>query len=374
MNYLYISGTRADYGRMRPLLLRLDTDKDIDLKILATGMHLKKEFGFTLNEIQKDFNDNLYMYDLYENIDINDIKAMPLAISSLINYLLEFLIEHKVEILILFGDRVEMFAAAIAAAHIQVKIIHIGGGDSSGSIDDKYRDAISLFSNYHFVSIYNHLEKLTNFNISPKNIFVVGSLDISSIDLVQEKSPIEIFESYGISLNYDRYCILLFHPDVMNVQDIEFQINNIIAVLRELKLDCIVIGANSDYGSKKIMNIYNSFISESYVHFFGNISYDDFINLLRNSEFLIGNSSSGIIEASYIPKPAINIGKRQANRIRANNVIDVNGSIESIYEAISIIKSDQFINAIDETRKLYGDGSTLNVIYQLIKQLPLVNR
>lgn len=373
MKIMYISGTRADYGRMRPLLKKLKSSGLVDLNIFITGMHLKSEFGNTDKDIIKDFPNMTYSFDAFDNNSFTDISTMPLAIARLIEFLTSYILKNKIDFLILFGDRGEMLAGAIAASHLGVKIFHIAGGDFSGSIDDKYRDSITIFSNYHFVALSQHKSKIVNMNIDKERVYLVGSLDIASLVNVANNSVEKIINKYGINLMHDKYCILIYHPDVLNTEHIKPQLESILNNLERLLVDCIIISPNSDYGKSEITSIYSKINSKKY-HFFDNIKYDDFINLLSHAEFIIGNSSAGIIESSFIPIPAINVGSRQNDRVKANNVIDVDGSIQSIDKAIKKIALCDFRAKMKETKNLYGDGDALDLIYEEMVKLMNIGR
>jgi len=364
----YITGTRADFGRIKPLLNRFEEDDSTKLHLIVTGMHLSEKFGYTYSDFCKDFR-NTYLIQTLDKFNDKSITSTPLQLSFLISELTILFNDINLDYLIVLGDRFEMLAAALAAAHLNITVFHIAGGDFSGSIDDKYRDMISIISNYHFVSIEQHRQKLLRFNLPNKNIFVSGSLDVTAIrQLGHSINKLEnINNKLKLKISKENYAVLIYHPDTNNIDFIDNELNNILKFLNKLNLKTIVIKPNSDYGHNIINNIYNK-LDEKQFLIFDNIIYEDFIAVLKNSRFMIGNSSSGILECSYLEVPFLNVGLRQNNRFRGANVLDVK-DINKIVEYYLISQSNEFKEKMRNDRLIYGDGKSDIFLYNLIKSI-----
>lgn len=360
-NILYLTGSRADYGRMKPLLKKLDKNNNINLHLLITGMHLMQEFGMTINHIKKEFN----KFTVIENkgFFIDNHKTMNSLVSNTSEKVSAYLLKNKIDKIIIFGDRVEMLGLAIAGIIHNIKIIHIGGGDLSGGIDNKIRKAISMMSDQHYVSCEEHKKRLINYGISESKITNTGSADVFSLTQAKYKKVEYLKDKYKINFLDKKYCILIYHPVTDLKYDINFEITEIINTLISEKTNCIVIYPNSDLGSSNIYKNYNKLRNNSNFALFKNLDYLDFISLLKNSEFIIGNSSAGIIESSYLCTPSINIIGRQRNRTKGKNVIDCDPKMENIKKAIEIINTKKFRDEIIKTKNIYGDQTFIDKIW-----------
>lgn len=358
----YLTGTRADFGRMKPLLKEIIASDDYELKLIVTGMHLLQWAGFTIYEIEKEFKIS-FSFDMFPDSCIDSSDRMVRGFGICIKELSEIFKTTSIDLLISFGDRGEMLAGAIVATHFGCKVLHIGGGDKTGCIDDNIRNAISCFSDYHVVSNDYHLKKLIDMGINQSNIRNYGSMDIDALLRVKERA----INSTDYIENVDNFCILIFHPDTKHLDEIGAGIEAILKVLSDWKGVKIVIYPNVDTGREVIMRSYDQ-ITDSDFRFYSNIPYDIFIHLLQRCQFLIGNSSTGIIECSYLGIPVINVGKRQINRIHGNNVIDVMGNVIDIQDAIKRI-SQNFDISLLENRYIYGDGHTVDKIKNFMDEI-----
>ena len=352
----FLTGTRADYGKIKPLLRKVEDSTDFELIVIATGMHTLAEFGLTINEVIKDKIGELHTFsnqsigDKMENVLANTISGLSETIKTL-----------NLDLLVVHGDRLEALAGAIVGAFNNLKVAHIEGGEVSGTIDGSIRHAITKFSHIHFVSNSEAANRLIQLGEQSNTIFEIGSPDTDSIfndylpDILETKSHYEIpFEKYGI---------LIFHPVTTEIDSLRNQVQNIVDALIQTKLNYIVIRSNNDSGYSEIEAGYKKF--EGNVNFkkFPSIRFESFLSLLKNSEFIIGNSSAGIREAQYFNTPAINIGSRQKNRSNSNHIINVSPTTEDIIEAVKNIKSLDFSSGL----KLdFGMGNSGELFLQIL--------
>lgn len=358
-----ITGTRADYGIYTTVFEKLD--KEFDFSIIATGMHLDRKRGFTINEIKKDG------YRICGQIKIlsseNDHKSMADAIGKAILGITKVLSKEKPDLLMVLGDRGEMLAGVISAIHLNIPVAHLHGGESSGSVDDNLRHAITKLSHIHFVSNAESRKRVKQLGEVPKNVFNVGAPSLDTILKKAQSQDKEINEKYGIENG--KYIILLFHPTTTDEDSPTNQINTILKVLSEFKIQTIAIKSNTDAGgdliNKELLKTANK---NDYLKVYDSIPYFEYLCLLKHCLFLIGNSSSGIIEAPSFKIPVINAGRRQRGRLRAKNIIDVGFNYESILTAIKkVVNKGSFEKKLKVTKNPYGDGNASDRIIKVIK-------
>ncbi|MBR2858215.1 UDP-N-acetylglucosamine 2-epimerase (hydrolyzing) [bacterium] len=361
---LYVTGTRADYGLMHETLELLNNDENIQLDIVATGMHLMGEFGYSVNEIKKD-NFNLHIVN--QTFLKDNEQSMSLFIGNLINDLTKLMSRLKPDIVLLLGDRGEMLAGAIVASYLQIPIAHIHGGDVSSTVDDSTRHAITKLSNIHFPATELSASRIKQMGENQDNIFVVGAPGLDSI--IKSKDNVDedyLKEKYNISKDF---VLVLQHPVSLEVENSANQIEQTLNAVKSTDYQVILVYPNADAGGRAMIDKINEFDVDAYK----NIPHDDFIGLLSLASVLIGNSSSGIIESSSFKLPVINIGTRQSGREKAENVIDVDYDSEEILNALNYIKTDDYQNELKNCKNPYGDGKASERICQIIKDIELNN-
>lgn len=359
---LYITGTRADYGLMHETLKLLDNDKSIQLEIVATGMHLMEEFGYSINEIKED---NFNLHIINQTFLRDDKQSMSIFIGNLIKDLTELMIKLNPDIILLLGDRGEMLAGAIVASYLQIPIAHIHGGDVSSTVDDSTRHAITKFANIHFPATEKSASRIKQMGENPENIFVVGAPGLDSI--IKIKNNIDenyLKEKYKIKKDF---ILVLQHPVSLEIEDSVFQISQTLDAVTQTDYQVILIYPNADAGGRSMINKINEYEIDAYK----NIPHDDFIGLLGLASILIGNSSSGIIESSSFKLPVINIGTRQQGREKASNVLDVGYDFHEITDAINFINSGTFRNRLISCNNPYGEGDTSQKICTILKDIEL---
>ena len=359
---LYITGTRADYGLMHETLELLDNDKNIQLDIVATGMHLMEEFGCSVNEIKKD-NFNLHIVN--QTFIKDDEQSMSMFIGNLINNLTKLMSKLKPDIVLLLGDRGEMLAGAIVASYLQIPIAHIHGGDVSSTVDDSTRHAITKLANIHFPATEKSASRINQMGENPENIFVVGAPGLDSIIKCKDKiDDAYLKEKYNLKKDF---ILVLQHPVSLEVDDSAFQISQTLDAVTSTDYQIILVYPNADAGGRAMINKIDEYDVDAYK----NIPHDDFIGLLGLASILIGNSSSGIIESSSFKLPVINIGTRQQGREKASNVVDVDYDCNEILDAISFVESNEFKDILNHCENPYGDGKASERICKILNDIKL---
>ena len=359
---LYITGTRADYGLMHETLKTLNEDDDIQLDVVATGMHLMDEFGYSLNEIKKD-NFSLHVID--QTFKKDDEASMSEFIGNLIVDLTKLMIKLKPDVVLLLGDRGEMLAGAIVASYLQISVAHIHGGDVSSTVDDSARHAITKLSNIHFPATENSASRIKQMGENPDDVFIVGAPGLDSIMKLKDNINInDLKDKYSITKDF---VLVLQHPVSLEVEDSANQIAQTLDAVTSTDYQVIVIYPNADAGGRAMIDKINEYDVEAYK----NIPHDDFIGLLALASALIGNSSSGIIESSSFKLPVINIGTRQSGREKAENVIDVDYDSNEILNALKYIKTDEYQNILKECINPYGDGKACERICKILKDIEI---
>lgn len=316
----YATGSRADYGIVRNYLFYLNQDNDIEFSLLVTGAHLDPHYGNSLAIIEKD-NFNI---DLKVNIDINTtttkgiLNSMAIALNEFGNYFEN----NKYDLLIILGDRYEMMAVAQAAAMQKIPILHLHGGEVTyGNYDEFIRHCITKMSRYHFASTETYKNRIIQLGEKPDTVFNMGALGAENCTNIDETHISENVKK----LKKKSYLVVAFHPETLSNIDLNKQVDIVINTLEKLlvKYTVVLIGTNADTKSDIIRNKWIEFAKKENVYYFENLNTDSYLYLLKNSICLLGNSSSGIIEAPSLGIYSINIGNRQKGRVHGESVIDV---------------------------------------------------
>ena len=365
------TGARSEYGILRPVLLDIKKSKKLDLSLIVSGMHLSKKHGLTINEIKKD---GFKIYKKVEMIPTGDSSYhMSKSLGEGIIKFSEIFRKIKPDINLILGDRDEAFASALAASHMNIPNAHIHGGDKSkAGIDEYNRHAITKISNIHFTATKKSTLRVKKMGENPKYIFHTGSPSIDEIanQNISNKKTLE--KKYKVCFSGNE-IILVFHPVTTEIEKIQQNITNLLNSVSKFKKEIIAIAPNSDAGGKIIFDTLQKY-SKNYYFFqlYKSIPRKDYLGMLKYGGMLIGNSSSGIIEASYFNIPVVNIGIRQDGRESGNNVINTNNSINSITNGIKKairLKDKQF-----EMNKIYGNGKASKRIIKILENISIDKR
>jgi len=334
----FCTGTRAEYGLLKPLIEQFMSDPNVDTGLIVTGMHLCKEYGNTIEVIQSD---GMPIWDtidilLSSNTQCSIVKSMGLALLGFS----ESLNKIKPDILILLGDRFEAFCAAAAAVVLNIPIAHIHGGElTEGAIDDAFRHAITKMSYLHFTSTEEYRRRVIQMGEEPDRVFNVGSLGVENIRKLKLLDRDELQKELGIDLSKP-YCVCTFHPETLEPDKTIDHLYELIGALDKVNNQTIIFtGSNADSKGKKINQIIKSFVDErrSRTYFFLNLGQLKYLSLLKYAQFVVGNSSSGIIEAPALGIPTINIGSRQNGRVKPQSVFDSKPQKDEILKTITYV-------------------------------------
>ena len=345
---MFISGTRADYGKIKPLMSIIDKSKSFILSIVVTGMHLSKIHGETIFQIKNDFpKSEIFKFK-------NKNKTMDLVLSDTIYKLNKIIKKNSPHLIVAHGDRVEALASAIVGYLNNVLVCHIEGGEISGTVDDSMRHATSKLSHIHFVSNSKAKNVLSQLGEIKKNIHVIGSPEVDT--MLNNKLPNikEVKKKYNI--DFKKYCIICFHPDVYEKKvNLKKYIEKIIRSLLNSKKKYVVIYPNNDQNYQIILEAYKKIKKNKNFKFIPSMRFEYYLSLLKNSDCIIGNSSSGVREAPVYKVKTINIGNRQ--RQRTSNPLIINYNLKTIPNNVDkVIDKKLFYNK--KFSDLFGDGSS----------------
>jgi len=332
---LFLTGTRADFGKLHPLMDIVESSSNFKCYIFVTGMHTLKRYGSTYHEITKSHYENI---QIFKNQNYN--TSSEKILSNTINGLKKYVQKIKPDMIVVHGDRIETLAGAIVGSFNNILVCHIEGGELSGTVDELIRHAVTKLSHIHFVANIEAKNRLIQLGEIKKSIHIIGSPDI---DVMRRETlpTLEHVKSY-YGIEFSEYAILIFHPVVTELSSISTQINTILSCLRKEKMNFIVILPNNDPGSEKIFAAYNSLDSEKFL-IFPSIRFQYFLTLLKNANYIIGNSSAGIREAEVYGTPTINIGSRQFNRSSNKKIINISSKKNDIKNAINSITGKRFL-------------------------------
>lgn len=361
------TGTRADYGLLRPVLKEISTSRKLDLYLIVTGMHLSKKFGYTINEIKKDGFRICATPDILPKED--SMYAMAKTLGEGVIQFSKIFKKIKPDINLVLGDRDEMLASALAASHMNIINAHIHGGEKSGGIDEYNRHAITKLSNIHFAVTEKSKERIIKMGENPKYVIFTGSPSIDEVvnKKITKKDALE--KKYNLKFTGNE-IILLQHPVTTESERSENQILNTLKAIAKMQKPTIAIAPNSDAGNKSIFKHLIIFSKKfGFIKLYPTLPRDDFLGMLHHGGVLVGNSSSGLIEASYFNIPVVNIGIRQKNREKSKNVIDVDGSdSNTIYNAIMTALKNKKEKKF-KSEKIYGDGTASKKIVKYLEKI-----
>lgn len=355
---LFITGTRADYGKIKSILKALEGSNQFSPYIYVCGMHLIDKFGSTYKEIIKDN---------YKHVILGEpsmvTNNMAQNVSNLISKLNELLTTIKIDMIVVHGDRTDALAGAIVGSLNNIRVGHIEGGEISGTIDESMRHAISKLANYHFVSNKSAKTRLIQMGESKESISIIGSPDFDLMLSNDLPSLENAKKRYGI--DFDKYAILLFHPITTEFNFLEKYVTNVINAVIKSGLNYIVIYPNNDLGSDIIINNYLSKLNNKRFKLFPSIRFEFFLTFLKHSNFIIGNSSCGIRESGVYGVRSIDIGTRQSGRLLDNvkYIYHTSYSCKEIRRAIDTVKNSKYKLS---SEYIFGRGNSANKFISII--------
>jgi GDP/UDP-N,N'-diacetylbacillosamine 2-epimerase (hydrolysing) len=358
---LYITGSRADFGRSIPTLKALKKKKII-IKLFATGQHFSVKHGYTINDVKKESFDILNQVNTFIEGDepFHMVQILKKTIESLNN----ILIKHKIDLILLLGDRGEMLAGATCASHYNIPIAHIGGGQKSGSIDNLIRDAITVFSDIHLCATVENKKRIAQIRGNGNQIFVVGAPDIDMIKTMNFQNKKILLKKYNLNPLKPLF-LLIQHPVTNEIKHAADHMKITLDAMRSFEVDIFCILPNADSGGIKMQEVIKTEKNPN-IHIFPHIPYQDFLGLMNFADIMIGNSSAGIIESASFHLPVVNIGTRQINREQSKNVINTSYNETQIRNAIKKCLSKEFQRKLQYIENIYGEGKTCTKIAEII--------
>ncbi len=369
-----ITGSRAEYGLLSPLLKLIKEDEKLQLQIIATGMHLSPLFGSTWQEIERDG------FSINEKVDIELSKDSRVGIARstglAVIRLSESLERLKPDWVVLLGDRFESFAAASAAHLLGIPIAHLHGGElTEGAVDDAFRHAITKMSTLHFTAAAEYRQRVIQLGESPDRVFDVGAIGLDNVRQLPLLSKRELEQQLEFP-ELERTILVTFHPVTLENISSEEQVTELLAALDELTEHKVIFTfPNADADGRVIINLLQQYVARNLrrAKAYASLGQLKYLSLLKYVEVMVGNSSSGLIEAPSFGLPVVNIGSRQNGRLRPPSVIDTPPNKKNIGEAVQKALSESFRDRCREMSNPYGDGTAAKKILEQIKQVGKVN-
>ncbi|MCR2048345.1 UDP-N-acetylglucosamine 2-epimerase [Acetatifactor muris] len=362
-----LTATRAEYGLLKPIMEKLKSDPYYDTRIVVTGMHLSPEFGMTVREIKSD------NVPIDKKIEIVLSSDTPVALSKSMGLALisfsEYFEECRPDALMVLGDRYETLAVCCAAMNARIPIFHLHGGETTeGAIDEAIRHSITKMSYLHFTSTEGYRKRVIQMGEAPDRVFNIGAMGVENALNIPCMSVVELEESIGFALG-ERYAVGTFHPVTLEKATAGRQMEELLAAVDQHKdIRYLFTGANSDTDGRNINQMLKDYAKcNDNFCFVDSLGIKRYLSALKNSLFVIGNSSSGLVEAPSFKIPTINIGDRQRGRISGETVIHCKPERDAIGEAIHKAMDGSFREAIKKAGNPYGDGHTSEKIVEIIK-------
>jgi UDP-N-acetylglucosamine 2-epimerase (hydrolysing) len=344
---LFLTGTRADFGKIKSLISTLENNQEFEVFVFVTGMHLQKEYGYTLIEIERCNFKNIHAFQ-----NQTDETTMDLTLAKTIEGFSSYCKKINPDLIVIHGDRVETLAGAIVGSLNNILVAHIEGGELSGTVDELIRHSVTKLSHIHFVSNDEAAKRLLQMGETKSSIFTIGSPDID-IMFSDDLPTLEIVKNY-YQIDFDKYAIVMFHPVTTEDKQMKHYADDFVASLLAVDENFVVIYPNNDLGSRYIIEAFQKLKDNPKFRIFPSIRFEYFLVLLKNAKFIIGNSSAGIREAPYYGIPIINIGTRQQNRTLNADIINVDYQKENIIKALHSVTNHKISQAYND----FGKGNS----------------
>lgn len=368
-----LTSTRADYGILRKLILRLRLDPEFDLDLIVTGTHLSEKHGNTIKEILSDGVEINTIIDIH--IDDSAPKGIAHTIGTSLKKCEKHFAKKKPDLLMILGDRFETLGFVIAASLFQIPIAHIHGGElTEGLIDDAFRHSYTKFSHLHFVATDIYKKRVVQLGEMENRVFNVGGLGVDAISSVPLLTKKQITDQLDIDIG-ERLIVATFHPLTLGKDRGLMEIKVLLKSLESFLTNTIIFTfPNADPGSDIFFSVLNEFVKKNTnVHIVSSLGQLKYFSLLSISSIMVGNSSSGLLEAPTFKLPVVNIGERQRGRVAASNVISVKPEAREIVTAIRKGLSTNFRDSIKNCVNPYGEGGATEKILKILKKTDFSN-
>jgi len=364
-----VTGSRAEYDLLFPLLKRIKADDTLELQLIATGMHLSPEFGMTYEEIEKDgftINEKIEML-LSSDTEVGIAKSIGLGIIGFADAFDRL----KPDFVVLLGDRYETFSAAIAAFVARFPIVHLYGGEvTEGCFDEGIRHSITKMSYFHFTSTEEYRKRVIQLGEEPARVFNVGAIGIDNIKSLKLLTKDELEKELGFKFG-KKNVLITFHPVTLENNTSEVQFKELLFAISTFKdLKIIFTKPNADTYGRVIIKLIDEYVKNNQNNAVSFVSMGrlKYLSTIQFVDAVIGNSSSGIIEVPSFGKPTINIGERQSGRIKAKSIIDCEPKKENIIKAMKTAFSEEFRKLCKNVKNPYGDGNAAEKIMKILKK------
>lgn len=374
MKACIITATRAEYGLLKPLIEMLNQSVEYQLQLLVTGTHLSAEFGMTWKAIEADG------YKINAKVEMLLSSDTPVGVSKSLGLMCTGLADAfeslQPEFVIILGDRYEMVGIATVANLFNIPIVHIHGGEiTQGALDDNFRHAITKLSHIHFASTAEYRQRIIQLGESPDKVFEVGAIGIDNIRNMDLLDRHNLSESIDLDLSKP-YFLVTYHPVTVNSSDVIAEIDNLITALLSMSnTQSVVTLSNADVGGR-LINQRLKYWQQQYperIALFTSLGQLRYLSAIKHCLAVVGNSSSGILEAPSLKRPTINIGDRQKGRTQATSVINCGVDVESIIQALNLASSNEFQTKSKTVVNPYGEGMSASAIMDQLKQMDWSN-
>lgn len=352
---IFLTGTRADFGKLKPLINIVENSDEFEAYVFVTGMHLLSKYGWTYNEVLNEKYKNIFLHtnQLYNT-------SMDIALSNTIEGFSSYIKDVQPDLVVIHGDRIEALAGAIVGSLNNIRVAHIEGGEISGTIDGLMRHAISKLSHFHYVANDEAKEILLKMGEKKENIKIIGSPDID-VMLDPNLPTIEEAKKH-YDINTDEFAIAMYHPVTTEVNKLPEKVKNFVDALVDSDKKYLVIYPNNDSGSEIIIQEYERLKKDENFKVLPSIRFEYFLSFLKNSSFIIGNSSAGIRESEIYGIRTINVGTRQEGRYKNSSIINVDENYNKLLDAINKVEEIKPVK-----KNHFGDGNSARLFYQSLK-------
>jgi GDP/UDP-N,N'-diacetylbacillosamine 2-epimerase (hydrolysing) len=369
---LAVTGARSEYDILYPVLEKLHQDPGFELQVLVTGAHLSENYGRTIKHIE---DDGFSIADKIYNLINTDQKiGRIVSLGHQISGLAQTFDRIKPDIILVVGDREEAISVSLTGAYMDIPVAHIAGGDvtKDGNIDNSVRYATSKMSHIHFTILKEHSETLLKLGEDDWRIFTVGNPALDRFLSIPKISLNEISAKLGFDIKQDPYLVLIQHPIITDYENEARNIRETLEAIVDSGMKCLINYPNSDAGNHAIIEAYREYSTQHpQLFLFQNLDRLTYVNILRNAACLLGNSSSGIIEAPSLGLPVINIGARQRGRVSAANVTFVDNDRKQISTALTKALTAEYKAHIQALQNPYGDGKSSNKIVEVLRNIEI---
>lgn len=365
---------RSDYGIYLPLLRAIKADPDLQLHLFVSGMHLSPEYGLTVEDIEADGFEITSRVEMLLSSDTPEGISKSMGMGAL--GFAQAYTNTRPDILVVLGDRFEMHAAALAALPFKIPVAHIHGGEiTQGAIDDALRHSMTKLSHLHFVSTREYAQRVIQLGEEPWRVVVSGAPGLDNLAHTPLLTREEFFTQFEIQWGDAPFLLVTYHPVTLEYERAEWQTAELLAALEMVNLPVIFTQPNADTGGRVIAQMIADFVdAHPNAQLINNLGTQGYFSVMAHAAAMIGNSSSGIIEAASFELPVVNLGSRQAGRVRGANVIDVDHPREAVLEGIRLALSPRFRTDLSGMKNPYSEGEAAQTIITALKQAQLDER